>query len=149
MSLLDKINADIKSAMLAREKEKLEAIRAIKAALLLAKTEKSAESEISEDSEIKLLQKLVKQRRESADIYSSQNRQDLADVELGQLKVIEQYLPTQLSEDEVKKVITAVIAETGASSVKDMGKVMGIAVKKLAGQADNKLISEIVRQFLQ
>jgi hypothetical protein len=148
MSLQDKINDDIKSAMLAREKEKLEALRAIKSALLLAGTEKNASDSITEDAEIKLLQRLVKQRRESAEIYASQNRNDLAGIELFQAEIIQHYLPQQMSPEELKAVIRGIIAETEASSAKDLGKVMGAASKKLAGKADNKTISDIARQLL-
>lgn len=148
MSLTDQINDDIKAAMLAREKEKLEALRAIKSALLLLKTQEGAKPEISEEEGIKLLQKLVKQRKETADVYLGQNRKDLADIELFQAAVIEKYLPQQLSEDEIRKVVKAVIVETGASSVKDMGKVMGMATAKLAGKADNKTISVLVKEML-
>jgi len=147
MSLEEKINADIKSAMLAKEKEKLEALRAVKSAILLAKSEKAG-SEVSEDTELKLLQKLVKQRKEAAEIYVNQSRQDLADVEMYQAKVIEQFLPAQMSEEEVEKIIQTIITETGASGIKDMGKVMGTASKQLAGKADGKLISEIVKRML-
>lgn len=147
MSLEERINAEIKAAMLAKEKEKLEALRAVKSAVLLAKTEKAG-SELDKDAELKLLQKLVKQRKESAAIYSAQGRQDLADAELFQASVIEQYLPTQLSEQELRKVISEIIASTGASGIKDMGKVMGVASKQLAGKADGKLIADIVKSML-
>jgi uncharacterized protein YqeY len=148
MSLEQAINADIKAAMLARDKRKLEALRAVKAAILLAKTDKGSESEISVDAEMKMLQKLVKQRKESADVYLSQGRKDLADEESFQLSVIEKYLPEQMNEGEVKKIISAIIGQTGASSIKDMGKVMGMASKELAGKADNKLIAAIVKELL-
>jgi uncharacterized protein YqeY len=145
MSLVDIINADIKTAMLAKEKEKLEAIRAIKSALLLAQTSGDA---VTEDSEIKLLQKLVKQRREAAEIYTTQNRPDLAEVENFQADIINKYLPAQMSEDEIRAIVKRIIGETGATSVKDMGKVMGAATKELAGKADNKTISIIIKEFL-
>lgn len=145
MSLTDKINADIKTAMLAKEKEKLEALRGIKAALLLAQ---SSTEPVTEENEIKLLQKLVKQRREAAEIYKTQNRIDLAEPELFQANIIQQYLPAQMGEEEIKKIIQQVISKTGASSIKDMGKVMGIASKELAGKADNKMLSEMVKQLL-
>lgn len=148
MSLQEKINNDIKAAMLAKEKEKLEALRAIKSALLLAATEKGASENITEESEIKLLQRLVKQRRESADVFISQNRHDLSDVELFQAEIIQQYLPQQMDIEMLTAEIKAIIAETGAVSGKDLGRVMGIASKKLAGKADNKSISEIARQLL-
>lgn len=147
MTLEDKINADIKSAMLAREKDKLEALRAIKSAVLLAKTEKMG-AELSEDTELKLLQKLVKQRRESAEIYNAQNREDMANAELFQAGIIEQYLPKQLSPEEIKTVLQKIISDTGANSAKDMGKVMGLASKELAGKADGKTISALVKELL-
>ena len=147
MSLEEKINADIKSAMLAKEKEKLEALRAVKSAVLLAKTEKVG-AELSDDVEIKLLQKLVKQRRESALIYVQQNRPELADAETLQADIIEKYLPAQLSPEEVRVVLQEIAAELGAVSVKDMGKVMGAATQKLAGRADGKLISTLVKEIL-
>lgn len=147
MSLEEKINADIKSAMLAKEKEKLEALRAVKSAVLLAKTEKAG-SELSAEAELKLLQKLVKQRKESAEIYIGQKRQDLADAELFQAGVIEQYLPAQLSEEEIKEQVRAIISETGATSAKDMGRVMGMATQRFAGRADGKVISQIVKELL-
>jgi uncharacterized protein YqeY len=145
MSLVDKINADIKSAMLAKEKEKLEALRGIKAALLLAQT--SGEI-VTEDTETKILQKLVKQRREAADIYKTQNRLDLSEPEIFQADIIQQYLPAQMSEEEIKTIIKNIITQTNASSIKDMGKVMGFASKELAGKADNKAVSDIVKQLL-
>jgi uncharacterized protein YqeY len=148
MSLEKLINDDIKTAMLAKDKRKLEALRAVKAAILLAKTDKGGAGEIEEDAEMKILQKLVKQRRESAEIYKQQNRAELAEEEIFQLSVIEKYLPAQLSDEEVKKIIREIIAETGAASIKDMGRVMGLATKKLAGQADNKLISGLVKELL-
>lgn len=148
MSLQEIINNDIKAAMLAKEKEKLEALRAIKSALLLAATEKGAQAEMTGDAEIKLLQRLVKQRREAADVYLSQERKDLADVETFQADIIQQYLPKQMDTEELTGIIKKIIADTGASSVKDMGKVMGIASKQLAGKADNKAISDMVKQLL-
>lgn len=148
MTLEDKINADIKAAMLAKEKEKLEALRAVKSAVLLAKTDKGASGDLAGDAELKLLQKLVKQRKEAADIYIQQNRKDMADVELFQAAVIEKYLPAQMSEEEIKAVIARIITETGAQSQKDMGKVMGAATKELAGKADGKLVAQIVKELL-
>ncbi len=148
MSLEKLINDDIKAAMLARDKQKLEALRAVKSAILLAKTDKGGAGEIEEDAEMKILQKLVKQRRESAEIYKQQGRAALAEEEIFQLAIIEKYLPAQVSEEEVKKIIREIIAETGAASIKDMGRVMGLATKKLAGQADNKLISGLVKELL-
>ncbi len=147
MSLEQKINDDIKAAMLAREKEKLEALRAIKSAVLLAKTEKAG-ANLDEESEIRMLQKMVKQRKEAAEIYHSQNREDMAEVELFQAKIIEAYLPAQLSEAEVAEALKSIIAETGATSPKDMGKVMGLANQRLAGKADGKLIAATVKQLL-
>ena len=149
MGLEHKINNDIKSAMLSRDKEKLEALRAIKAALLLAKTAKDVTSgEIPESVEIQLLQKLVKQRAEAAEIYQTQGRKDLADVEIFQALIIKNYLPQQLSEKEIEAIIRGIIIQTGANSIKDMGKVMGFAAKELSGKADNKTVSEIVKQLL-
>ncbi len=148
MSLVEKVNADIKSAMLAKEKDKLEALRAVKSALLLAQSEKGGTGEITEDVEIKMLQKLVKQRKETAEIYISQNRKELADTELFQAEIIQQYLPKQMDINDIKEIVKTVINEVGATSIKDMGKVMGAASKKLAGKADNKTISEIVKEVL-
>lgn len=147
MSLELKINEDIKQAMLAKNKDLLEALRAVKSALLLAKTEK-ADATVTEEAEIKILQKLVKQRRETAEIYASQNRKDLADVEIFQADVIQKYLPAQMGDEELTAILKGIITEVGATSVKDMGKVMGAAAKKLAGKADNKAISEKVKQIL-
>ena len=147
MSLLEKISADIMAAMKAREMEKLEALRGIKAALLLANTAEG-NKEITAEDELKILQKLVKQRKESAEIYKTQNRQDLYDVEINQAKVIETYLPAQMSEEEIKKIIQDIMAQTGASSIRDMGKVMGMASKQLAGKADNSLVSRLVKEML-
>jgi uncharacterized protein YqeY len=148
MSLQTQIDQDIKQAMLAKQAEKLRALRSVKAALLLAKTEKGASEEISEEAEIKVLQKLVKQRRESADIYQSQNRPDLYQIEKEELDVIESYLPKQMERDEIETYLKDLISRVGASSVKDMGKVMGAANKELAGKADGKTISEVVKQLL-
>lgn len=148
MSLEQDINIDIKAAMLAKEKEKLEALRAVKAAILLAKTDKGSEGGVSGNAEMNILQKLVKQRKDSATLYQSQGRNDLADVENFQLSVIEKYLPEQMSGDDVRQHIQDIITETGASSMKDMGRVMGMASKKLAGKTDNKLIATIVKEQL-
>lgn len=147
MSLEEKINADIKSAMLAKEKEKLNALRAIKSALLLLKTEKGG-GEITEELELKTLQKLAKQRKESAETYRAQNRIDLAIEEEEQLAVIAQYLPQQLSVEEITASLQELIAENGIGGVRDMGKLMGLATKKFAGKADNKVVSEIVKSLL-
>lgn len=150
MGLAEKINDDIKQAMLAKDKRKLEALRAVKAALLLIKTGKDTSSdEIPETIEMQMLQKLVKQRKETAVIYQEQNRPELAEEELFQAGIIEKYLPEQMGADELKKNIQEIIAETGATGIKDMGRVMGMASKKLSGKADNKAISEIVKQLLQ
>ena len=148
MELEKIINDDIKATMLARDAKKLEALRAIKAALLLEKTKEGTTGEIPETIELKLLQKLVKQRRESAEIYKNANREDLAEKELYEASIIENYLPQQLPAEKVKEIIQKIITETGASSMKDMGKVMGLASKELSGQADNKLISAIVKELL-
>jgi hypothetical protein len=150
MSLAEKINDDIKRTMLARDSRKLEALRAIKAALLIAKTGKDASSgEIPEDVEMQLLQRLVKQRKESAEVYKTQNRPDLAEEELFQSAIIEAYLPEQMSLDELRDIVKVIIGQVGATSVKDMGKVMGLASKQLAGKADNKTISVIIKELLQ
>ena len=149
MSLEIQINNDIKQAMLAKDRKKLDALRAIKAALLLEKTGKDVSSgEIPESVELKLLQKLVKQRKESALLYRDKDRVEMAEEEEFQAAIIEKYLPEQMSEGEIETVVTAVIAETGASSMKDMGRVMGMVSKQLAGKADNKTISNIVRKKL-
>jgi uncharacterized protein YqeY len=148
MELEKLINNDIKNAMLARDSEKLEALRAIKAALLLEKTKEGTTGEIPESVELKLVQKLVKQRRESADIYAAANREDLAKKERFEASIIEKYLPQQMDETELTEMIRQIIAETKATSIKDMGKVMGVASKNLAGKADNKLVSEIVKKLL-
>jgi uncharacterized protein len=145
MSLVDIINADIKSAMLAREKEKLEAIRAIKAALLLAQTSGEA---VTEESELKLLQKLLKQRRDAAEIYTTQNRPDLAQTELSQAEIIQKYLPAMMSNEDIEAGVKKIIAEIGAVSAKDMGRIIGMAAKSFAGKADNKVVSEIVKKLL-
>jgi len=148
MSLSSKIMPAMKAAMKAKDQNTLTSLRAIKAAVLLAQTESGAKEELSEDQELKLLQKLVKQRKDSATIFTEQGRTDLAEPELAQAEVISQFLPAQLSEDEVAKIITEIITTTGASGMKDMGKVMGQASAKLAGQADGKLISTIVKTKL-
>lgn len=149
MELEKLINEDIKQAMLAKDAKKLEALRAIKAALLLEKTGKDTSGgEIPESVELKLLQKLVKQRRESAETYIAQNRPDLAEVEIFQAQIIEKYLPEQMSTDDVKKAVADVIAQTGAAGMKDMGKVMGMVSKQLEGKADNKMIATLVKELL-
>lgn len=148
MSLKQQIDGDIKKAMLARNKEELEALRSIKSMILLAETEKGVTAEISADVENKLLMKAAKQRKESADIFSEQGRKDLADREQFQLDIINRYLPKQLAPDEIEAEVKAIIAELGAKGPQDMGKVMGVATKKLAGQADGKVISELVKKNL-
>lgn len=148
MSLRQQIDNDIKKAMLSKNKEELEALRSIKSMILLAETEKGGPGEISSDAENKLLMKAAKQRKESADIFQQQNRADLAERELLQLEIINRYLPKQLSEDDLRVALKAVIEEAGATGPQDMGKVMGIATKKLAGQADGKVISELVKKML-
>lgn len=148
MSLKQQIDGDIKKAMLSKNKEELEALRSIKSMILLAETEKSGSDELSTDTENKLLMKAAKQRKESADIFVQQNRKDLADRELFQYEVISRYLPKQLSEDQVKEALQAIIAEVGAKGPQDMGKVMGAATKKLAGQAEGKVISDLVKKLL-
>lgn len=147
MSLETQINDDIKSAMLAKEKVKLESLRAVKAAILLAKTADGSET-ISDEAVVKIVQKLVKQRKESAEIYTQQNRPELAENELLEASFIEHYMPRQLSGEEIEAEVKAIIQQVGASSPSDMGKVMGAASKKLAGQADGRLISEIVKRIL-
>ena len=149
MSLENKINNDIKAAMLNKDKKLLEALRAVKAAILLEKTSSGiSEGSIPEETETKLLQKLVKQRKESEEVYSKQNRPELAETENYQASVIEKYLPEQISEEELTTIIKEIIQSTGASGIKDMGKVMGIASKQLAGKADNKSVADIVKKLL-
>ncbi len=147
MSLQDKINEEIKTAMRAKDTVSLESLRAVKSALLLLQTDAGAK-EISQDDEIKLLQRLVKQRKDSANIFTEQGRPDLAEPELLQAAVIEKFLPAQLSEEEVEAVVAKIIAETGASGMASMGKVMGQASAELAGKADGKTISTIVKKLL-
>lgn len=147
--LENQIQSDIKAAMIAKNAVALTSIRAIKAAILLAKTSEGGAKESLEDEEvIKIIGKLVKQRKESAAIYSQQNREDLAQNELAEAKVMEKYLPKSLSEEEVEAAVKEIIAQTGASSMADMGKVMGVATKKLAGAADGRVISTIVKKLL-
>jgi len=148
MGLIDKISESIIHAMKNKDNDQLESLRAIKSALLLAKTQKNSNGEIGELEEIKILQKLVKQRKESADIYTNQKRPELANIELSQAKIIERFLPKQIDADELEKIIIKIINETGAEGMKDMGKVMGIASNKLSGKADGKTISNIVRSKL-
>ena len=148
MSLTTQIDQDIKQAMLAKQADRLRGLRAIKSALLLARTEKGAAEEVTPEAETKVLQKLVKQRKESAEIYKTQNRDDLYQVEIEELEVIEAYLPKKMSHEEVETYLKELVARVGATSVKDMGKVMGAANKELAGKADGRTISEVVKQLL-
>jgi uncharacterized protein YqeY len=148
MSLASQINEELKNAMKAKDTVALETLRAIKSAILLAQTESGAKEELSQDEEIKLLQRLAKQRKESARIYSEQGREDLAQPELEQVKIIDKFLPAQLSEEEIKEIISQIIAETGANGIAQMGQVMGEANKRMAGQADGKTISGIVKSLL-
>jgi uncharacterized protein YqeY len=148
MSLINKVDQDIKQAMLAKQPERLRGLRAIKSALLLARTEKGAAEELTDEAEIKVLQKLIKQRKESAEIYKTQNRDDLYQIEIEEMQVIEPYLPQQMSRFEIEGYLQEVISRVGATSISDMGKIMGIANKELAGQADGKTISEVVKQLL-
>lgn len=147
--LEQQIQNDLKAAMLAKDKVALASIRGIKAAILLAKTADGSQKETLEDAElVKIIQKLVKQRKESAAIYSQQNRPELAENELAEVAVMEKYLPKALSEEEVEAAVKEIIAQVGASSMADMGKVMGAATKQLAGQADGRIISSIVKRLL-
>jgi len=148
MNLEQKIMADLKTAMLARDEKTVRSLRAIKAAIILAKTSEGAGGEIKEEEEVKLLQKLVKQRKDSLEIYQQQNRPDLAQKEQEEIEVIEKFLPKQISGEELKAIIATIIAETGASSPADMGKVMGVATKQLAGKAEGKAISTLVKELL-
>lgn len=148
MSLEQKVMEGMKEAMKAKDEARLRGLRAIKAEIIKAKTEPGAGGVISEDGEVKLLQKLVKQRKDSLEIYQQQNRQDLVQKEQEEIDVIEKFLPAQLSEEELKRELQQIITETGASSAADMGKVMGAATKKLAGRADGKSISAAVKELL-
>lgn len=148
MSLENKIMTSMKESMKSKDQTSLRALRAIKSAIIIQKTQKGSSEEISNDDELKILQKLVKQRKDSADIYQDQDRMDLAQPELDEIKIIEQFLPEAISEEEVENEVKKVIGETGAEGMKDMGKVMGIVTKKLMGKADGKTISTIVRNNL-
>lgn len=148
MNLFDQISEDIKKAMLAREKVRLEALRGIKKEFLEAKTAKGANGELSDDTAMKILVKMAKQRKESAKIYEENNRPELAANELAEAAVIEEYLPKQLSPEELEKELKSIIAEVGATTAKEMGKVMGIATKKLAGRAEGKAIQAKVKELL-
>lgn len=149
MPLEEKIMAQMKDAMKSKDEKSLRSLRAIKAAIILAKTAEGAGGVLKEEDEIKLLQKLVKQRKDSLEIYQQQQRADLAQKEQEEIEVIEQFLPKQLGGDELKAIISRIITETGASSPADMGKVMGAATKQLAGQADGKTISAVVKEMLK
>jgi uncharacterized protein YqeY len=148
MSFEQTINDGIKAAMLAKDKIRLDALRAVKAVILLEKTSEKPK-EIDEAEGIKILQKLVKQRKETAEIYSKNNRQELADKELAEVEILEEFLPKQLSEAEIEATVKAIVVETGATGMKEMGKVMGLASKQLAGKADGKLIADLVKKILQ
>jgi uncharacterized protein YqeY len=148
MGLEQTIMTELKAAMLAKDEKALRSLRAIKAAILLAKTSEGAGGDLKDDDEIKLLQKLVKQRKDSLEIYQQQNRADLAQKEKEEIEIIEKFLPAQLSPEELKATISKIIADTGASSPADMGKVMGAATKQLAGKADGKTISALVKELL-
>lgn len=148
MSLKEQIDADIKKAMLNKNKEELRALRDIKAMILLAETEKGKSGDLSENIEMNLLTKAVKQRKDSIQIFADQGRDDLAEIEKEELEVIQRYLPEQLSGEELEGIVKQIISETGAQNMKDMGKVMGIASQKLAGKADGKQIAELTKKLL-
>jgi hypothetical protein len=148
MSLKQNIESEIKSAMIARDKTRLSALRAIKSLILLEETKSGAKAEITDEDEMKILTKAAKQRKDSAEIYEQQNRADLLEVELAELAIIQEFLPKAMTEEEVTSAIKAIIAQTGASSPKDMGKVMGVASKELAGKADGKMIADKVKALL-
>lgn len=148
MSLEQKVMADLKTAMLAKDEAALRGLRAIKAAIIIAKTAEGAGGELKEEDEMKMLQKLIKQRKDSLEIFQQQKRADLAQKEEQEIAVIEKFLPKQLDGEELKQILSKIIAETGASSVADMGKVMGAATKQLAGRADGKTIGAMVKTLL-
>lgn len=148
MNLFDQISDDIRLAMLARDKERLEALRNVKKVLIEAKTAKAGSEELSDDAAIKAIAKLVKQGRDSAEIYKAQNRMDLYEPEMAQVKILEEYLPKQMDDAELTAVIKAIIEKTGATSIKEMGKVIGLASKELAGKAEGRLISDKVKSLL-
>lgn len=148
MALFDQVNEDIKAAMKARDKVRLETLRNIKKVFLEAKTAPGSDGELNDDQALKIIQKLAKQGKEAADTFVKANRQDLADGELAQVKVLEDYLPKALSTEEIEAIVKEIIAETGAQGMKDMGKVMGMASKKMAGQADGGIIAGIVKKLL-
>jgi uncharacterized protein YqeY len=148
MSLEEKINSDLKAAMMARNEVALRGIRAIKSAILLAKTEKGSTGTLTPEREVQMLQKLVKQRKDSITEFEKANRQDLIDKEKEEVEIIEKYLPAMMSEDEIKAVVQKAISDTGATSQKEMGKVMGLVSKQLAGKADNKTVADVVKSLL-
>lgn len=148
MDYFDRISADIKSAMLAKDRVRLETLRGIKKEFLEAKTAKGGDGTLSDDTAIKIMTKMVKQRKETAEIYASQNRPELSENELAEASIIEEYLPKQMSEEELAEALKKIIAETGATSAKEMGKVMGVASKQLAGKADGKAIAAKVKELL-
>ncbi len=148
MNLEQQIMGELKTAMLAKDEKTVRSLRAIKAAIILAKTSEGAGGEVTPDAEIKLLQKLVKQRKDSLEIFTQQNREDLASKEREEIEVIEKFLPKPLSEDEIRVELKKIIETTGASSPADMGKVMGVATKQFAGRADGKTISNLVKELL-
>ncbi|MCS7005530.1 MAG: GatB/YqeY domain-containing protein [Cytophagales bacterium] len=148
MSLKSRVEEEMKNAMKAKDTITLEALRAIKSKILLEQTSKGGNTELTEEQEVKLLQSLIKQRRDSIEQFQKAGRTELAEKELAEIRVIERFLPAQLSEDEVRKILQEIIARVGATSPKDMGKVMGVASKELAGKADNKLIADIVKSLL-
>lgn len=148
MGLQENVMSAMKEAMKAKDTTSLEALRAIKSAILLAQTEQGASGELSSDEEIKILQKLVKQRKDSTLLYQQQNRTDLAEPELAQAAVIEQFLPEQLGMEEIREIVSSIITQLGATGMQDMGKVMGVASKEMAGKADGKTISNIVKDLL-
>lgn len=148
MNLFDQVSDDIRLAMLARDKERLEALRNVKKVLLEAKTAKAGNEELSDEVALKAIAKLVKQGRDSAEIYKQQNRLDLYEPEMAQIKILEEYLPKQMDDEELTAIIKAIIEKTSASSIKEMGKVIGMASKELAGKAEGRLISEKVKSLL-
>ena len=149
MNLFDTISDEIKKAMLARDKVRLEALRGVKKEFLEAKTAKGASDELSDEAATAILQKMVKQRKDSAEIYTAQGRADLASDELAQLRVIQEFLPQQLSPEELESAVKSIISETGAQSMKEMGKVMSVATRQLAGKAEGRAISEMVKKLLE
>lgn len=148
MSLQKKIEAEMKLAMKAKDKVRLQALRAVKSQILLAKSEKSGDEELSQEREVQILMKAVKQRKDSLEIYQKEGREELAATEKAEIEVIEEFLPKMLSEDEVRTEVKAILTEIGADSPKDMGKAMGVVMKKLAGKAENKTISSVVKELL-